>query len=86
MHHIETADPPVALRLRRLPPDHSWVTKQEFQQMLDLEIIRPSGSSWSSPLHLVSKKETNGWQACGDFRDLNKATVAHTCPILEGLF
>ena len=48
-HHIQTQGPPVAARPRRLRPDRLKVAKQEFQHMMDLGIIRPSSSSWSSP-------------------------------------
>ncbi len=54
-HHIDTKGPPVAAS-RRLALDRLSVAKQEFDHMLALGIIRPSSSSWSSPLHLVPKK------------------------------
>ncbi|KRZ13022.1 hypothetical protein T11_17195 [Trichinella zimbabwensis] len=45
--------------------------------LLDLErIIRPSISSWASPLHMVLKKERNTWRHCGDSRRLNNVTKA----------
>ena len=34
-----------------------------------------SDSQWSSPLHMVKKKD-GSWQPCGDFRRLNLATQA----------
>ena len=56
-HHIETrGPPPVAARPRRLAADKLTIARNEFDHMLDLGIIRPSNSNWSSPLHMVPKK------------------------------
>ena len=36
--------------------DYLKMAKQDFEHMLQLRIIRPSSSSWASPLHMVPKK------------------------------
>lgn len=41
--------------------------------MMQLGIICPSCSNWSSPLHLVSKGN-NAFYACGDYHALNSIT------------
>lgn len=48
--------------------------------MLELGIIRPTSSNWSSPLNKVSKRSSN-WSICGDYRALNNSSVPDCYPI-----
>ena len=70
-HYITTSGPPTHASPRRLHPEKYKAAKDEFQHMLQLGIIRPSSSPYSSPLHMVQKPETGAWRPCGDFRNLN---------------
>ncbi|GFV36949.1 retrovirus-related Pol polyprotein from transposon opus [Trichonephila clavipes] len=45
-----------------MAPDRLKIAKMEFQHMLDLGHMRPSSSNYSSPLHMVPKKESNDWR------------------------
>ena len=55
-----------------------WLNKSSSIYMLQLGIIRPSSSAWSTPLHMVP---ANDWHPCGDYSALKWITVPDCYPI-----
>ena len=46
-----------------------------FDEMQRDEIMRPTNSPYSTPLHMVPKREIGDWRPCGDYQYLNHITV-----------
>ena len=59
---IETSGKPVFSKPRQLTPEKLKIAKNALDEMQRLGTIRPSKSPYSSPLHMVPKKEIGDWR------------------------
>ena len=62
-------------RFRCLDSDKLRAAKEIFAAWERDGIVQHSSSQWSSPIHLVKKKD-GSWRPCGNFRRLNLVTKA----------
>ncbi|KAD4385849.1 hypothetical protein E3N88_26018 [Mikania micrantha] len=65
---------PPNIRPYRCPHSQKNEIEKQVQQLLDLGLIQPSNSPFSSPCCSYAKRTT--WRMCVDYRALNKITVA----------
>jgi hypothetical protein len=61
---IETTTCPIAAHACCLDPEKHRIAQQKFLQLEKQGIIHHSNSPWSSPLHMVPKKNCS-WRPCG---------------------
>jgi hypothetical protein len=67
-HTIETTGRPVFAKACRLDPDKLCKAEAEFCELDAAGIIRRSDSPWSSPLHMVHKKD-GSWRPAATTAD-----------------
>ena len=65
---------------RRLHPNQAVDARLSFSKLLRDGIVSYSNSPWSSPLHMVPKKD-DSWRPVGDYQCLNNLTTRDTYPL-----
>ena len=79
-HHIKTTGPPIFSNFRRLSLKKLHDAKKCFRDLELQGICQKSSSPWSSPLHMVTKKD-GSFSPCGDYRHLNNITKPDHYPL-----
>lgn len=80
-HNIILKDTtPIRQKPYRVPEKMVEQLKTEIKTMLEMGIIEPSKSEWSSPILLVPKKD-GGVRFCTDFRKLNSVSCFDSYPM-----
>ena len=86
-HHVDTGEsPPIKQPARRIPFVHREKISVMVDEMQKLGVVRPSSSSWASPVVLVPKKD-GSYRFCVDCRRLNSLIRkdAHPLPQIDDI-
>jgi hypothetical protein len=78
---------PIFKKPYRMAANQLAELKEQLQELLDKEYIRPSASPWGTPVIFVPKK--GGTQRmCVDYRSLNEVTIKNKYPLpkIDDLF
>ncbi|CAM5087175.1 unnamed protein product [Natator depressus] len=80
-HSIDTGNThPIRAQPYRVSPQAKTAIGWEIQDMLQMGVIRPSGSAWASPVVLVPKPDGER-HFCMDYRKLNAVTRPDNYPV-----
>lgn len=81
MHVIDTGDAkPIKQRHYTMSPARQKLVEEELEKMLDLNIVEPSRSPWSSPIVLLDKPDGSR-RFCINFKALNAVTKPDAYPL-----
>ena len=87
-HQIRlTDDTPIRCKPYPLPYAMQEELRNQVDTMLEMGVVRPSTSPYTSPIVMVKKKDGSN-RVCVDFRKLNKITEVDPEPMMtaEDLF
>ncbi|XP_075515437.1 uncharacterized protein LOC142550084 [Primulina tabacum] len=78
---------PISRAPYRLAPEKLKELKEQPQDLLEKGYIRPCMSPWGAPVLFVKKKDGT-MRMCGDYRQLNRATMKNKYPLpcIDDLF
>ncbi|GJS10929.1 putative mitochondrial protein [Tanacetum coccineum] len=76
---LQEGVPPVNIRPYKHPPTQKDAIELMVKELLEIGVIRPSHSPFSSPIVMVNKDGT--WRMCMDYRKLNEYTIKDKFPI-----
>lgn len=80
-HRIRLSKPePIKQRYRPQNPRMQDIINQEVDEMIQLGVIEPSNSPWSSPVVIVRKKDGKP-RFCIDFRKVNEVSERDAYPL-----
>ncbi|CAI7905126.1 unnamed protein product [Closterium sp. NIES-54] len=83
---------PVFHRRRKMPHGDEEVCKEKVKELLEAGLIRRSESEYATPIVVAARKDLIGEilsrRMCGDYRALNKITIAdrYPMPMAEEIF
>ncbi|CAI7769995.1 unnamed protein product [Closterium sp. NIES-54] len=83
---------PVFHRRRKMPPGDEEICKEKIKELLEAGLIRRSESEYATPTVVAARRdlteEVLSRRMCGDYRALNKITVAdrYPMPMAEEIF
>ncbi|CAM5113978.1 unnamed protein product [Eretmochelys imbricata] len=80
-HSIDTGNAhPIKVQPYQVSPQVKTAIEREIQDMLQMRVIRPSGSAWASPVVLVPKPDGE-IRFCVDYHKLNTVTHPDNYPM-----
>ena len=80
-HSFELIDDTlISHAVRRLPPRHNAVVREDINKMQRARIITPSAAAWSFPVVIATKKDGK-LRFCVDYRALNRVMKADKWPL-----